>query len=97
MRAVYVHLPLTPESRNETDETPYIELAQRAGFATLDLTGVYDGHPAANVWLAEWDAHPNELGHRLVADRLFDLVRRDTRGILATTDARLSSLAVASR
>ena len=97
MRAVYVHLPLTPESRNEIDETPYVDLARRAGFATIDLTGVYDGHPADTVWLAEWDAHPNQLGHRLVADRLFELVRRDSRTILDTPRLRQSPPPLSSR
>jgi hypothetical protein len=84
MQAVYVHLPLTPESRNEADETPYIEIARRAGFSTVDLTGVYDGYPREAIWIAEWDAHPNALGHRLVADRLWTLIQQN--GALLPSD-----------
>jgi hypothetical protein len=83
MHPVYVHMPLTPESRNDVDETPYVELARRAGFVTLDLTGVYDGYTRDAVWVAEWDAHPNEFGHRLVAGRLFELIRQNQAAILS--------------
>ena len=86
MRPVYVHMPLTPESRNEIDRTPYVELARRAGFATVDLTGVYDGYGRNQVWVAEWDAHPNQLGHRLVAERLHQLIQQEKHAIFGTNE-----------
>jgi hypothetical protein len=85
MRPVYVHLPLTPESRNEADETQYVELARRAGFVTLDLTGVYDGYSRDALWIAEWDAHPNELGHQLVADRLWELIKENRAAVFGSS------------
>lgn len=47
-------------------------LAQEAGFVTLDLSGVFDGHDLKSFWIAEWDGHPNAAAHRLIADRLYD-------------------------
>jgi hypothetical protein len=46
----------------------------------LDLSGAFNGREPNDVRLAEWDAHPNALGHRLLADRLFALLaeHRDT-------------------
>ena len=32
---------------------------------------MYAGQAVETVRLAEWDDHPNRLGHRLVADRLY--------------------------
>ena len=54
------------------EETPAtLKIAQDAGFATIDLSDVYQGQDLASIRLAEWDDHPNPLGHRLIADRLY--------------------------
>jgi len=69
--AVWVFLPqVRPGTWQE--ETPEAErLARAAGFKTLNLQDVYSGHPVEAVRLAEWDEHPNRMGHRLVAERLY--------------------------
>jgi hypothetical protein len=48
-----------------------LETAREAGLAVIELEGVYDGYEMVEVQLAEWDNHPNALGHRLVAEKLF--------------------------
>lgn len=72
------------------------QLAEDAGFAILDLTGVYDGYDAKDIRSAPRDNHPNALGHRLIADRLYtkmiecerllnlDLVNANGGGVLST-------------
>lgn len=50
---------------------PLLGYAEREGFTVLDIRDVYQGHDSAELLLANWDKHPNALGHRLIADRLF--------------------------
>ena len=73
---IFVFLPqVQPGSQADTPET--LRLAAEAGFLVVDLADVYAGHAVDALRLAEWDDHPNALGHRLVADRLYrELVRR---------------------
>jgi hypothetical protein len=73
VRPVFVLLPMVPEA-----ETAAVgresDLARAAGFTVFDLDDVYAGQDRRSLWIAEWDAHPNALGHSVVADRLFRLV-----------------------
>ncbi|MGE0354941.1 MAG: hypothetical protein AB7Q69_17145, partial [Gemmatimonadales bacterium] len=45
--------------------------AQRAGFMIQDIRDAYGSRAPESLILAEWDKHPNEEGHRLLADRWF--------------------------
>jgi lysophospholipase L1-like esterase len=71
---VWIYLP-----RVRTEEPPATELrlAQQAGLITLELTGVYDGYDYAPLRLAPWDEHPNAVGHRLIADKLYEVLRNN--------------------
>jgi hypothetical protein len=56
-------------------ETPLIlDAAREAGFVVLDLSDVFEGHDISTLWLSEFDTHPNPKGHRLIADRLYELL-----------------------
>lgn len=58
------------------EETPEIlRIAREAGFAIADLSDVYRGHDISTVRVADWDNHPNANGHRLVAERLYTILR----------------------
>ena len=73
---VFVFLPQVREEQ-WADETPEIvRIAEGAGFAVINLAGVYRGQDIAALRLAEWDEHPNRLGHQLIAARLFDELRK---------------------
>jgi hypothetical protein len=68
-----------PQSTEGTwqEETPEIlRIAERAGFVIIDLSDVFKGHPVASYTLAEWDLHPNTLGHRLIAARMYDEIAK---------------------
>ncbi len=41
-----------------------------AGCECIDLLETYRGHPAESLWVHPTDHHPNELAHRLAAERL---------------------------
>jgi D-alanyl-lipoteichoic acid acyltransferase DltB (MBOAT superfamily) len=71
IRPIYV---LLPEINVVSDAGPEIRRAEEAGFTVLDLSDVYKGQSRQSLWVAEWDAHPNELGHQLIAQRLYDII-----------------------
>ncbi len=46
--------------------------ARESGFVILNLTGMYDDLELESLWVQEWDRHPNEKAHKLIADLLFE-------------------------
>jgi hypothetical protein len=69
------------EPWRSVDREEVMRLARQAGFVILDLTGAYDGHRPSSLWIRENDNHPNALGSRLIADRLYLRLREDGRQI----------------
>jgi D-alanyl-lipoteichoic acid acyltransferase DltB (MBOAT superfamily) len=60
------------------EETPSIlRIAREAGLRVLDLSDVYSAHDVDSIRLAEWDNHPNQKGHDLVASRLYTLLNEN--------------------
>lgn len=64
-------------------------LAEEAGFVIVDLSGVYHGFSSTKLRLAAWDEHPNALGHRLIAERLHEVM--DGRRLLQWTAVERSA------
>jgi hypothetical protein len=57
-----------PASRRET-----LRLVRAAGVEVIDLSPAFDSVADRNrLIVAKWDEHTNELGHRLLADKLYD-------------------------
>jgi lysophospholipase L1-like esterase len=67
---VFMYLPGLDRTPEAGDKETLIRAATEAGMAVLDLSGVYDGHEKSEITVAEYDFHPNPLGHQLVAQRL---------------------------
>jgi hypothetical protein len=69
---VWIYLP-----RVRLEEPPQLEmrLARQVGFTILDLSGVYDASRLESLKIAPWDAHPNAIAHRLIADKLYAVLR----------------------
>jgi D-alanyl-lipoteichoic acid acyltransferase DltB (MBOAT superfamily) len=80
--AGFVFLPMVPDMKYAVDVEREKQLATNAGFALLDLSGVYDVPGRQSLWVAEWDAHPNKEGHRLIADRLYTLLSTGEQRLL---------------
>jgi hypothetical protein len=62
--------------RLESDEyEPGFEVmskdARAAGMVVIDLRGVYDGFTRDQLMYHRRDVHPNPLGHKLIAERLY--------------------------
>lgn len=70
-RLVWFLVPGVEGGDWETTAEQSTELARQAGFEILNLHNVYQGYTVNDIALAEWDKHPNKLGHRLLMDGLF--------------------------
>jgi hypothetical protein len=69
--AVWAYVP-TPLNRTTVEDVALMKrLASDAGFIVLDLSNVYEGYDHRDLIVAEWDRHPNALGHRLIAEQLY--------------------------
>jgi hypothetical protein len=60
-----------PLQRRDDSVAPLLQRASAAGFTTFDLSYVYKGRDERKLVLSESNAHPNEEGHRIIADALF--------------------------
>ncbi len=76
---VWIFLPQVREGNWQEATPEAVRIANNAGFITINIEDVYRGHDFTDIRLAEWDEHPNAVGHQMVADRLYSdlLERRD--------------------
>lgn len=51
------------------------QIAERDGYRYIDLLPVLQGRPPEALWAMPGDPHPNALGHRLMAEAMFDAMR----------------------
>ncbi|MBN2320610.1 MAG: hypothetical protein JXR49_16140 [Acidobacteria bacterium] len=70
MNPILVILPRTYESTDSETIQKEIEIGKSAGFTVLPLLDVYNEYDPSDLMIAEWDEHPNTLGHKLIADEL---------------------------
>lgn len=71
---IWLYLPLPddgPTIKNMIDLNKYRSYAQAAGFITISLEGVYSDYDSEKIKVAHWDTHTNALGHRLIAEQLY--------------------------
>jgi hypothetical protein len=72
---VWIYLPI-PGEKMPAEMLKVADMASEAGFVAVDLTDWAKGHAASEVRMHGVDYHPNALGHRLIAERLFAAMRR---------------------
>jgi hypothetical protein len=84
VQPIWLFLPTIAMMGNEFDTGELATLAREAGFAVVELDGVYQGHEVVDLRLVPWDLHPNVLGHRLIADRLYDELAERRHALLPT-------------
>jgi D-alanyl-lipoteichoic acid acyltransferase DltB (MBOAT superfamily) len=77
IRPVWIFVPQARAGSWQEETPATLKIAQEAGFRTIDLSSVYEGHDLASIRLAEWDDHPNAVAHRLIADRLYAIIAAD--------------------
>jgi D-alanyl-lipoteichoic acid acyltransferase DltB (MBOAT superfamily) len=71
IRPIWIFVPQVREGRWQDDVAVSLRIAREAGFTIINIENVYQGRDVSTIRLAEWDDHPNALGHQLVADRLY--------------------------
>lgn len=69
---IMVYLPAKASLKQDNDKVFCVENAKKIGFYIIDLTSVYNGHKPKDIQLNLWDAHPNQKGHKIIADKLFE-------------------------
>ncbi len=88
---VWICLPSEPGKDDSTEAAGIIRLAEQAGFLVLNLIDVYGGHNGASLQVSAWDKHPNAIGHRLIANRLFAELRNLDGKIFSESPAAAES------
>ena len=74
-RPLWLWVPLPQGGAVDAQEaTAMRALAERAGFTTLSLDGAYADTQPESLVVAPWDGHPNAKGHRMLADRAFEIL-----------------------
>jgi len=66
---------LAPETQAEIARQ--LDIAREAGFTVIDMRDAYDGVEYSDLWIAPWDGHPNAKGHRLLAEKLYEGLKRE--------------------
>lgn len=73
---VWIYLPMPGVVQVELRSTALTQLAEDCGFATINLADWAAGHRPSEVKLGEADPHANALGHRLIAEKLAEILQR---------------------
>ncbi len=81
-RPVWVYLPKLWEHTSWRNLPRLKRNAQAAGFQIISLDGVYPYDQRAELRVSPADEHPNAIGHRLVAERLFQELQEQPQLLL---------------
>ena len=72
---VWLFVPRSESAQRAGDKSDQQEMAQAAGFHILDLDGTFDKvEDLEKIQVAPWDTHPNEEGHRMLGQRLAEVM-----------------------
>lgn len=66
-----------------TDVHPFVKMypedislmVDKIGFTVIDLTDVYKDYNPSDLFVSPKDRHPNALGHSLIADELYEIIK----------------------
>jgi D-alanyl-lipoteichoic acid acyltransferase DltB (MBOAT superfamily)/lysophospholipase L1-like esterase len=73
-RAVWVRVPMAYGDPEPGGAEASRALAEEAGLITIDLSSAFEGIDLETLQVWDFDFHPNEQGHRLLADRLYEAI-----------------------
>ncbi len=79
MDAVWIFLPTLDEVVPQDDIDRLYEIAVEAEFEIVNLRDLYAGQDLDRLIVAEWDRHPNVLGHQRIADHLYQELTQNPR------------------
>lgn len=66
-----LYLPATEDELDPDERERIFTLARSNGMNIIDLSSVYDGVEMDDIMVSQWDSHPNEDGHRIIADLIY--------------------------
>jgi alginate O-acetyltransferase complex protein AlgI len=69
---IYRPAPVDFQGSEQAERSEVIRLARAAGLEVIDLSPAFDSVTDRNTLvIAKWDRHTTALGHRLLADKLY--------------------------
>ena len=84
---VWVYLPQMGDHVPPEALAHFIRMAEDAGFTTISLADCFGGAEPDSVTFGEWDRHPNAVGHRLIAEKLYQRLQERAIGRVDSQDA----------
>lgn len=82
IKPIWLFLPTTGDKLGENELEDFMTRAKQAGFETYTLGDVFKGYEPARIAVSEEDSHPNALGHRLIANKFFNLLTDTSNHII---------------
>jgi hypothetical protein len=84
VQLVWVYVPMANERSRDPKIVALRRIVERAGLVTIDLSDVFETHAITEIETSRTDAHPNALGHELLADALFERLQNlENDGVLS--------------
>ncbi len=77
---VFLFLLTTDRRVDAAEHERLLEYVRSAGALSIEVLKAFQGHRQEELQVTEWDSHPSPLGHRLMADAIYQaLVRQGER------------------
>ena len=73
VKGVWIYVPSVDDDVRESSAPPEVleQYAKEAGFATINLANLFNDVPNRDDYrISRFDTHPNQAGHRLIADAI---------------------------
>ena len=82
-------------SFSDNDIKELFAFAEAAGFDIIDdYADAYAGHADKDLEIADYDDHPNQLAHRLLADRIYKTIKANDTKLSSGAPAQGQAAAV---
>jgi hypothetical protein len=72
---IFLLTPLPGRDFEQDELSSLLALIQNVGGISMNLDPEFDRYPMEDLRIAEWDDHPNALGHQLIASKLLDALK----------------------
>jgi len=96
VQSVFVFMPEKGRvSFSDNDIKELFDFAEAAGFDIIaDYADAYAGHADKDLEIADYDDHPNQLAHRLLADRIYETIKSNDSNLSGGAPAQGQAAAV---